>query len=101
MSRRFAFVTVSLTAIAAFLVGLVVATSWVRQSSPSTPQRPTRAVLAAVSVTGRTASGVNFADIAERLNPAVVNIDATSRTRTRDLPSGHPTLPGDGPLVNP
>jgi len=101
MSRRFAFVTVSLTAIAAFLVGLVVATSWVRQSSPSTPQRPARTALASVSVTGRTASGVNFADIAERLNPAVVNIDATSRSRTRDLPNGHPTLPDDGSPANP
>ena len=38
------------------------------------------------------AGGVNFADIAERINPAVVNIDATSRGRLQ-LPEGHPMPP--------
>ncbi len=33
---------------------------------------------------------VNFADIAERINPAVVNIDATSRGRGRARAAGHP-----------
>jgi serine protease Do len=36
---------------------------------------------------------VNFADIAERLNPAVVNIDATSRRRVRQ-PSNNSRVPG-------
>jgi serine protease Do len=102
VSRRFAFVTVSLTAIAAFLVGLVVASSLMRQSSPLPSRRSSPAVLTAASLSGRaTAGGVNFADIAERLNPAVVNIDATSRSRTRVLPEGHPQTPDDGSISNP
>jgi serine protease Do len=77
MARRFLLVTISLVAVVAFLVGLVVAGSMTpapAQSAtvPSRPvMRPARA-----PVTPPTAS---FADVAERLNPAVVNIDATIR----------------------
>jgi len=76
-------VTVCLTATIAFLIGLVVAGSMSPQfaiSAPSAPQVPVRArVLPGVSP-----AVVSFADVAERLNPAVVNIDATSRgTRSR------------------
>ena len=75
--------TVCLTATIAFLIGLVVAGSMSPQfaiSAPSAPQVPVRArVLPGVSP-----AVVSFADVAERLNPAVVNIDATSRgTRSR------------------
>ncbi len=102
MSRRFALVTVSLTAIAAFLVGLVVASSLVRPSRSSTVSRTGQSAIQAAPAMGRvTAGGVNFADIAERLNPAVVNIDATSRSRSRELPEGHPPIPDDGEVRNP
>jgi serine protease Do len=78
MSRRFAFVTVVLVASAAFLVGLIMAGSLT----------PAPAVSRTTPPAGRAASAprpavapapVNFADVAEHINPAVVNIDATSR----------------------
>ncbi|HEY8536265.1 MAG TPA: trypsin-like peptidase domain-containing protein, partial [Vicinamibacterales bacterium] len=76
MSRRFALVTVLLVASAAFLVGLIVAGSLTpapavsrTPDAGSTTERPT--VVPAL---------VNFADVAEHINPAVVNIDATSRS---------------------
>jgi serine protease Do len=81
MSRRFTIVTVSLTAIIAFLVGAIVAGSFHQPSiAAGTPAKAT-ASLAPV----RTGNGpvpatlVNFADVVERINPAVVNIDATTR----------------------
>ncbi len=79
MSRRFAFVTVLLVAAGSFLVGLIVAGSL----TPSAAGSRTGRLRAAASATPVLASSgvpgvVNFADIAERINPAVVNIDATS-----------------------
>jgi len=76
-------VTVCLTATIAFLIGLVVAGSMSPQfaiSAPSAPQVPVRTRV----LPGMSPAVVSFADVAERLNPAVVNIDATSRgTRSR------------------
>ena len=81
MSRPFAFLTLSLTAAMAFMIGLVVAGSIAPApavSQPkvvSAPPQPT-----AAPAVGRQAAGlVNFADVAERINPAVVNIEATTR----------------------
>ena len=82
MTRRFLAVTVSLAATVAFLVGLVVAGTLTPTPAVSaTTPRPTQ---------GRDGSkasvspeGASFADIAERLNPAVVNIDTTSRGARR------------------
>jgi serine protease Do len=96
MSRRFTAVTLALTAIVAFLVGAIVAggvgRSSVAAGAPTkrVAREPrTRAAGATVPVTV-----VNFADVVERINPAVVNIEATTRgndaarrRRTRpDLP---------------
>src|SRR3954451_16800148 len=90
MNRRFVLVTLALPATAAFLVGLIVAGSLTpttaRSDNRGAPVRP----VAARTVS--TAGGVNFADIAERINPAVVNIDATWRGRLQ-LPEGHPMPP--------
>ena len=87
MTRRFLAVTVSLAATVAFLIGLVVAGTMtptpaisataMAGAAPrdaSAPDQATVPVLPAAS-----AAGVSFADIAERLNPAVVSIDASSR----------------------
>jgi serine protease Do len=77
MTRRFLVATVCLTAVVAFLVGLIVAGSMTPApavSAPPTKSRPTR-----VSAASLAPNVVSFADIAEKLNPAVVNIDATSR----------------------
>ncbi len=85
MSRRFALVTVVLVATAAFLVGLIVAGSMTPAPADSYTTRPVRS--ASVLRTGALAPAlVNFADVAEQIYPAVVNIDATSRG-VRDRPS--------------
>jgi serine protease Do len=98
MSRPFALVTLSLTAMMAFMIGLIVAGSVAPAAGPlrgSPAGDPAPAVLeqqvapapsvpaSAPSPSRRAAVAagglVNFADIAERLNPAVVNIEATGR----------------------
>ena len=91
MNRRFVLVTIALTATAAFLVGLIVAGSLTPTTAESDNGRASmRRVVPHAPVVP--AGGVNFADIAERINPAVVNIDATSRGRVQ-LPDGHPIPP--------
>ena len=77
MSRRFALVTVVLVAAGSFLVGLIVAGSLTPAPADSRTSR-TPAVLTAVHAGGAPGSLVNFADVAERINPSVVNIDAMS-----------------------
>ena len=76
--RRFTVITVVLASTVAFLVGLILAgqftptpvvTTAPRFSPPPADPRPP--VLPA-------GGGANFADVAERINASVVNIDATS-----------------------
>jgi serine protease Do len=82
MTRRFLAVTVSLAATVAFLVGLVVAGTMTPAPAVSaTVPRP--ALAGERPVVTLQADTVSFADIAERLNPAVVNIDATARGDAR------------------
>jgi serine protease Do len=85
MTRRFLIVTVCLTATVAFLVGLIVAGSMTpsRAVSFEPPEAPAAAVRTAAVVAAVPPGAISFADIAERLNPAVVNIDATSRGAER------------------
>ena len=82
MARRFLVVTVCLVATVAFLFGLIVAGSL----TPAPAQSATKSTVPALRPSKLTTSGpavASFADIAEQLNPAVVNIDATSRTASR------------------
>jgi len=91
MTGRFAWFTVGLAGCVAFLVGMVVTGSMSPSDATSAPSvaavrlarddRPVMPGLAGV---------VNFADVAERLNPAVVNIDASARSRrlNRAVPDG-------------
>ncbi len=89
MTRRFAALTCALVASVAFLVGLVVAGSLtpaptvsrpLAEAPPPVAARPLRAVAAASAPSAVPVPGApTFADIAERLNPSVVNIDATAR----------------------
>jgi serine protease Do len=93
MTRRFTAVTLGLTATVAFLVGLIVAGSFVPTPALSSDPRSSPALSAArrTAKPSATATLVNFADVAERINPAVVNIDASSReagSRRREAPSG-------------
>jgi len=87
MTRQFAWITATLTGIIGILVGIIL-------SSPRPAVDDARqAMAAAASEAGPSAEGVapvqapvsatsiNFADIAARMNPAVVNIDATARGR--------------------
>jgi len=76
--RRFTVLTVALTAVVAFLVGLLLAGQF---STPvvTTAPRPAPRPATAPSPVGVGYGGANFADVAERVNAAVVNIDATSK----------------------
>ena len=119
MSRSFALVTLALTAMLAFLVGLT--TGSVR--APALPAAPASELelppppeprmiapaIAAPVVAARPAAApgmVNFADVAESINPAVVNIEATSRTGGRrrrvaepiPFDPNLPTPPGPSPI---
>jgi serine protease Do len=88
-SRRFTYVTVGLAAAVAFLVGTIFA-GGVTRSLVTAGAEARRAPAARPAM----ASGplVNFADIVARVNPAVVNIDATSKSRGR---RGHGRGDGD------
>src|SRR5688572_20692726 len=99
MSKRFTFVTVALSTLVAFLVGLIIAGEF----TPSTivAVAPPSAVRGVDST--RTAalpalpSAVNFADVAERINAAVVNIDSTSKASDAREPQRY-FRRGDGPI---
>jgi serine protease Do len=103
MSRRFTIVTVALTAVVAFLVGAIVAGGVFRSAvtaggPPKISATPRPAVRSASS--GPAGPLVNFADVVERINPAVVNIDTTTRggerrRRGRPAPGADPF---DGPF---
>ena len=77
MARRFLVVTILLAATVGMLVGVVLTGNMSpARALSSTPRlAPARAANAAVAAPALT----SFADIAERLNPAVVNIDAVQR----------------------
>jgi serine protease Do len=81
MSRRFALVTVLLVATGSFLVGLIVAGSLTPAAADSKTSRLPAPAMTRVS---GAVTLVNFADIAERINPSVVNIDATSLASPAD-----------------
>ena len=106
MSRRFTLITVALTALVAFLVGAIVAGGVARSTiSAGAPAKSAGARLASSRAGGvpAMASLVNFADVVERINPAVVNIDATTRgreSRRRRGRNGSPEGPDpfDGPF---
>src|SRR5688500_14576811 len=90
MTRRFLAVTVFLAATVAFLIGVVVAGTLTPARAASVPSAREGVAVSAGPAASRgiTASAIpagdtSFADIAERLNPAVVNIDATSRGEDR------------------
>ena len=99
MTRRFVTVSVCLTATVAFLVGLIVAGSVAprqAQSAPGLSDSPARTRSASPVVP----AVVSFADVAERLNPAVVNIDATTRGAARQRGVGAPTPPDSPDLFD-
>jgi serine protease Do len=96
--KRFTFITLALSSSVAFLVGVILAGGVERtpvvSSAPAREiaknDRPRPAALPGV---------VNFADVAERINPAVVNIDSASKSGSRapSRPSRGDDDPADGP----
>ena len=106
MSRPFALVTLGLTAMMSFMIGLIVAGSAPpapAMSQPKATTAPAPAVIGTAAAPSRQVAGlVNFADVAERINPAVVNIEATTRAgesanRRRRPQSDSGPLDGGGP----
>jgi serine protease Do len=83
MVRRFTLITVALTAIVGFLVGAIFAGGFTRPavSAGAPAPRTDSARTAATAAPSALNPGVNFADVVERINPSVVNIDATTRGR--------------------
>jgi serine protease Do len=102
MSKRFTLVTVSLVAIVAFLVGAIFAGGISRSAVTAGVARTAPGRVARMLSGPASASLVNFADVVERINPAVVNIDATTRGRGEKRRRGKGGLPDppemfDGP----
>jgi serine protease Do len=85
MTRRFAWLTAGLTATVGFLVGMVVTGSMSPAPALSAPPPVVQAAYEAGPSLppGLIPGAVNFADVAERLNPVVVNIDASARVKGR------------------
>src|SRR5689334_22228641 len=81
-SRRFTYVSVTLTAAVAFLVGTIFAGGVTRSLvNAGRGEKDSRRVAASRPLPPGPL--VNFADVVARVNPAVVNIDATSKSRGR------------------
>jgi serine protease Do len=78
--KRFTLVSAGLVALVAFLVGAIVAGGLSRSSISAGVPAKANATARSTSHPSA-AAAVNFADVVERINPAVVNIDATTRGR--------------------
>lgn len=88
MTRGFAALTAALTAAIGVLVGAILAGSFTPSTAVSAPVAVASAVPSATPVmraapVPATGFPTSFADVAERVNPAVVSIDVASRTRRR------------------
>ncbi len=96
--RRFTLLTVALVATVAFLVGLIVAGGMTSAPVVSTaqPGGPAPASLARRAADASSPAIVNFADVAERINDAVVNIDAAPRVAPTRDPRGYRRAPFEG-----
>jgi serine protease Do len=86
MTRGMAWLVASLTGAIGVLVGVILSGAPTPPRAepvarPAAVAQPTTAVAAPAPAAPAASGLVSFADAAERLNPAVVNIDATARTR--------------------
>ena len=90
--RRFTFVTLVLCCAVAFLVGLIVAGGVTPMPVVSTAPRPAPLGRLHPAGVAPASTVVNFADVAERINAAVVNIDASANAPPRGVP--RPSRPG-------
>jgi serine protease Do len=102
MSKRFTLVTVALSTVVAFLVGLIIAGEFTPASIVATAPRGLTRNGEAIRPAGISIGPavVNFADVVERMNAAVVNIDSMSKGNdTHDLPRFFRR--GEGPPESP
>jgi len=104
LSRRFTYVSAGLTAAVAFFVGTIFAGGVTRSlvvAGPGDPGSPGTNDARRAPATRSLPSGplVNFADVVARVNPAVVNIEATSKARGGRRGHGRPggDIEEDGP----
>src|SRR6476660_3678919 len=102
MSKRFTFVTVALSAVVAFLVGLIIAGEFTPSTIVAVGPRGAGRVGEPARAASLSAlpSVVNFADVAERMNAAVVNIDSMSKGSDPRDPQRY-FRRGDGPIEGP
>ena len=86
MSRGFLAAAAGLSATAGLLLGLVMAASMTPAPAISAPAVRPAIARSHAETAPISREVVSFADVADRLNPAVVNIDATSRAGTSPRP---------------
>jgi serine protease Do len=100
MSKRFTLVSFVLGVVVAFLLGLMLAGEMTPAPSVvSTEPRVSARPVELARPLALPAGAANFADVAERLNASVVNIDATARVPS---PEAQRYLRrGDGPIEGP
>jgi serine protease Do len=98
MTRRFIAVTLGLAATVSFLVGLIVAGTMTPTPASSAPEPRLTKARATNSAPAAGAAAASFADVAERLNPAVVNIEATMRGTAPTRRRYDSSLPGSPEL---
>jgi serine protease Do len=93
--RRFTLLTVVLASTVTFLIGVMVAGGLTPGPVVSSAPRRSPVVGEVAKASGARAvpGAVNFADVAERINAAVVNIDATSKS-SRERRRGDDADPG-------
>jgi serine protease Do len=103
MSKRFTFVTVALSTVVAFLIGLIIAGEFTPSTIVAVAPGTAPRAGAALRTTGFPAipSVVNFADVAERINAAVVNIDSMSKAKGDTREPQRYFRRGDGPIEGP
>ena len=96
--RRFTVLTVALASTVAFLVGLLIAGQFSTPVVTTAPRLAPRPAPGVAIPTGIGGGAANFADVAEKINAAVVNIDATSKgSALRDSQRFFRRSPGDTP----
>jgi serine protease Do len=99
--RRFTLLTVALVASVAFLVGVIVAGGVTSAPVVSTAQKPAAPTSLARRSDAPAPSVVNFADVAEQVNAAVVNIEAAASVASARDPRRYrrgPQGPVEGPF---
>jgi hypothetical protein len=95
MSRRFTIVTLTLAAVVAFLVGVIVAGGWHQSSVAAGPVKRIEPVASPRPTITPSAGLVNFADVVEKSIPPSSTSTRPPRHQ-RELAGAGPVFPPDG-----